>query len=124
MLEQLRSGFKSTINWNKYQSKISAERQNQNLNFLIDPSFQGVNWLFVLLFENEGDKKVHTGYYLPKVEIKDYNVKIVTNVFLISQLKVIWEHMITFEKLQQVTEMITELVVFWIMNISINTIKW
>ena len=124
MLEQLRSGFKSTINWNKYQSKISAERQNQNLNFLIDPSFQGVNWLFVLLFENEGDRKVHTGYYLPKVEIKDYNVKIVTNVFLISQLKVIWEHMITFEKLQQVTEMITELVVFWIMNISINTIKW
>ena len=124
MLEQLRSGFKSTINWNKYQSKISAERQNQNLNFLIDPSFQGVNWLFVLLFENEGDRKVHTVYYLPKVEIKDYNVKIVTNVFLISQLKVIWEHMITFEKLQQVTEMITELVVFWIMNISINTIKW
>ena len=124
MPEQLRSGFKSTINWNKYQSKISAERQNQNLNFLIDPSFQGVNWLFVLLFENEGDRKVHTGYYLPKVEIKDYNVKIVTNVFLISQLKVIWEHMITFEKLQQVTEMITELVVFWIMNISINTIKW
>ena len=124
MLEQLRSGFKSTINWNKYQSKISAERQNQNLNFLIDPSFQGVNWLFVLLFENEGDRKVDTGYYLPKVEIKDYNVKIVTNVFLISQLKVIWEHMITFEKLQQVTEMITELVVFWIMNISINTIKW
>ena len=124
MLEQLRSGFKSTINWNKYQSKISAERQNQNLNFLIDPSFQGVNWLFVLLFENEGDRKVHTGYYLPKVEIKDYNVKIVTNVFLISQLKVIWEHMITFEKLQQVTEMITEPVVFWIMNISINTIKW
>ena len=124
MLEQLRSGFKSTINWNKYQSKISAERQNQNLNFLIDPSFQGVNWLFVLLFENEGDRKVHTGYYLPKVEIKDYNFKIVTNVFLISQLKVIWEHMITFEKLQQVTEMITELVVFWIMNISINTIKW
>ena len=124
MLEQLRSGFKSAINWNKYQSKISAERQNQNLNFLIDPSFQGVNWLFVLLFENEGDRKVHTGYYLPKVEIKDYNVKIVTNVFLISQLKVIWEHMITFEKLQQVTEMITELVVFWIMNISINTIKW
>ena len=68
MLEQLRSGFKSTINWNKYQSKISAERQNQNLNFLIDPSFQGVNWLFVLLFENEGDRKVHTGYYLSKVE--------------------------------------------------------
>ena len=29
---------------------------------------------FVLSLENEGDRKVHTGYYLPKVEIKDYNV--------------------------------------------------
>ena len=29
---------------------------------------------FVLSFENEGDRKVHTGYYLPKLEIKDYNV--------------------------------------------------
>ena len=29
LLQQLRSGFKRTINWNKYQSKISAERQNQ-----------------------------------------------------------------------------------------------
>ena len=31
---------------------------------------------FVLSLENEGDRKVHTGYYLPKVEIKDYNVMI------------------------------------------------
>ena len=28
-LEQLKSGFKRTIDWNKYQSKISIERQNQ-----------------------------------------------------------------------------------------------
>ena len=28
------------------------------------------------MFENEGDKKVHTGYYLPKVEIKDTDVMI------------------------------------------------
>ena len=31
-------------------------------------SFQGVNRLFVLSFESEDDRKVHTGYYLPKVE--------------------------------------------------------
>ena len=37
--------------------------------FLNDPSFQGVNRFFVLLFENEGDRKVHTGYYIPKAEI-------------------------------------------------------
>ena len=44
--------------------------------FLIDPSFQGVNNFFILSFENEEDRKVHTVYYLPKVEIKDYNVMI------------------------------------------------
>ena len=89
LLQQLKSGFKRTINWNKYQPKVSPERQNQYLDFLIDPSFQGVNRLFVLSFENEEDRKVHTGYYLPKVEIKDYNVMIDGKTFLFSQLKVI-----------------------------------
>ena len=76
LLQQLKSGFKRTIDWNKYQSKISTERQNQYLGFLIDSSFQGENRLFVLSFENENDRTARTGYYLPKVEIKDYNVKI------------------------------------------------
>ena len=49
LLEQLKSGFKKTINWNKHQSKVSPERENHYLDFLIDPSFQGVNRLFVLL---------------------------------------------------------------------------
>ena len=70
----MKSGFKRTINWNEYQPEISSERQNQYLDFLIDPSFQGVNRLFVLLFKNEDDRQ--TGYYLPKVEIKDYKVMI------------------------------------------------
>ena len=34
------------------------------------------NRRFVLLFENEDDRKVPTKYYLPKVVIKDYNVRI------------------------------------------------
>ena len=71
-MQQLKSGFKRTINWNKYQQKYSSDRQNQYLNFLISASFQGVNRLFVLLFENEDDRKAHTGYYLSKVEIKDW----------------------------------------------------
>ena len=50
--------------------------ENQYLDLLIDPIFQGVNRLFVLLFENEEDRKVHTRYYLPKVEIKEYNAMI------------------------------------------------
>ena len=55
-------------------NRKTAERQNQYLDFLIDPRFQEVNRLIVLSFENENDRKLHTGYYLPKVEIKDYNV--------------------------------------------------
>ena len=46
------------------------------LNHLINPSFHGVNRFFVLSFENENDRTSHSTYYLPKVEIKDYNVVI------------------------------------------------
>ena len=45
------------------------------LDYLIDPSVQEVNRL-VLSFENEDDRATHTGYFFPKVEIKNYNVKI------------------------------------------------
>ena len=70
LLQELNSGFKRTINWNKYESNMKT------LNHLINLSFQGVNWLFVLSFENEDDRTSHSTYYLPKVELKDYNVMI------------------------------------------------
>ena len=38
-LEKLKSDFKRTINWNKYQSKVAIKRQNQYSNFLTDPGF-------------------------------------------------------------------------------------
>ena len=44
--------------------------QNQNLNHLIDPSFQGVNRLFALAFENDAQRTSNKRYYLPNVEIK------------------------------------------------------
>ena len=74
LLEQLKFGFERIIDWNKYQPKVSTERQNQYLDFLINCSFQEVNRLFALLFQNEIDRKVHTGYYLPQVETKYYNL--------------------------------------------------
>ena len=76
LLEQLKSDFKRTFDQNKYQPKDSQERPNQYLDILVDPSFQGVNRLFVLSFENENDRTVQTEYYLLTVEIKDYNVVI------------------------------------------------
>ena len=76
LLQQLIPGSQRTIKWNKYQPKISTERQNQYLGFLMDPSFQGVNRLLILFFANENDTEVSTRYYFLKIEIKDYNVMI------------------------------------------------
>ena len=75
-LQQLNSGFKRVINWNKYLSKPELLAQNQNLNHLIEPSFQGINRLFVLAFENDDHRTSDDQYYLPNVEIKDYNIMI------------------------------------------------
>ena len=76
LLPQLKSGFKGTISWNKYLAKPELLAQNSNLNQLIEPSFQGVNRLFVLAFENDAQRTSNKRYYIPNVEIKDYNVMI------------------------------------------------
>ena len=76
LLPQLKSGFKRKISWNKYLAKPELLAQNANLNHLIEPSFQGVNRLFVLAFENDAQRISNKRYYIPNVEIKDYNVMI------------------------------------------------
>ena len=73
LLQQLKSGFKRTINWSKFEISKKTFAQNRHLNHLINPSFQRVNRLFVLSFENENDRTSDSTYYLPNVEIKDYD---------------------------------------------------
>ena len=51
LLEQLKTGFKRTIKWNKYRSQMSIQNNNNNLDYLINPTFTNVNRLFVLSFE-------------------------------------------------------------------------
>ena len=82
LLEQLKSGFKRTIKWNKYRSQMTVQPQNNNLNYLIDPTFTNVNRLFVLSFrriagENDTAKDRRDSfshYCVPNVGIKDFNV--------------------------------------------------
>ena len=83
--QQLKSDFKRVINSNKYLSKPELLAQNVNLNHLVEPSFQGVNRLFVLAFENDDNRTSDERYYLPTVEIKDYNIMINGENFLINQ---------------------------------------
>ena len=75
-LEQLKSGFKRTIKWNKYRSEMTNQTKTNHLNYLIDPTFTKVNRLFASSFENEEDTTSFSKYYVPKVEIKDFNVLI------------------------------------------------
>ena len=88
LLEQLKSGFKRTIKWNKYRSQMTIQPQNNNLNYLIDPTFANVNRLFVLSFSrnyNTDNRDSFSHYYVPNVKIKDFIVLIDGKVFLICQ---------------------------------------
>ena len=84
LLEQLKSGFKRAIKWKKYRSQMTVQPQNNNLNYLIDPTFKNVNRSFILSFQrisgetntakDHRDSSSH--YYLPNARIKDFNVLI------------------------------------------------
>ena len=76
LLEQLKSGFQRTIKWNKYRPQMTIQPQNNNLNYLINPTFTNVNRLFVLSLtrNNEGDNRdSFADYYVPNGEIKHFN---------------------------------------------------
>ena len=80
-LEQLKTGFKRKIKWNKYRSEMTNQTKTDNLNYLVDPTFSKVNRFFVLSFENEIDRKSYFKHYTPAIEIKDFNVVINRKIF-------------------------------------------
>ena len=98
-LQQLKSGFKRVINWNKYLSKPELLAQNPNLNHLVEPSFQGVNRLFVLAFEGDVQRTSHEAHYLPNVKIKDYNIMNNGENFLDQPIK---NNKVTYENIRKI----------------------
>ena len=80
--KQLDEGL--SVYWNEYKSELETKAaDNSNVTrFPLDASFQGVNRLFVLAFDNteNGNKKVerdsHRKYFLPREDITNYNVLI------------------------------------------------
>ena len=89
LLNNLKSGFKGVITWNKYLSQMSNQSPNNNLNFLVDPTFTNVNRLFVLSLENNANnsRTSFKTFYLPKVQIKDFNVMIDEKPFFDQHVK-------------------------------------
>ena len=69
LLLQLKNGFRRTITWNKYLVKPELLAGNVNLNHLIDPSFQGINKLFILAFEGDAQRNTKTYENIRKVSI-------------------------------------------------------
>ena len=84
LVKLLEEGFKRPVYWNEYQTKIETrDLDNNNLTrFPLDAFFQGVRRLFVLAFDNtdndpkKGERNSHTNYFLPRVNIINYNVLI------------------------------------------------
>ena len=84
--ELLSKGFERTVVWNEYKSKIERVTIPQNDNMFrrttLDTSFQGVSKLFASAYEtddverNANTEESRRRYYLPRAEIKDYNVLI------------------------------------------------
>ena len=99
-LQQLKSGFKRVINWNKYLSKPELLAQNPSLNHLVEPSFQGANRLFVLAFKNDTHRTSDERYYLPTVEIKDYNIMINGENFFDQPIK---DNKVTYDNIRKIT---------------------
>ena len=79
LLEQLKSGFKRNVKWNEHRSQMTIQPKNNNLNYLIDPTFMNVNRLFVLFFprnNNIDSRYSFSNYYVPKARMNDINVLI------------------------------------------------
>ena len=100
LLQQLKPGFKRVINWNKYLSKPELLAQSPNLNHLVESSFQGVNRLFALAFENDEQRISTKNYYLPNVEIKYYNIMINGENFFDQPMK---NNKVTYENIRKIS---------------------
>ena len=78
-LENMKQGFNRTISCNKYRSETTTQSKNNNLHYLIDPTFRNINRLLVLLFKNGDEDPTRNSfdkYYLQLVEIYDFNALI------------------------------------------------
>ena len=83
-LKNIKQGFKRTICWKKYRSKITTQPKNNNLDYLMDPAFRNINRLFALSFKNGDNDPTRNSfdkYDIPLVEIKYFNALIDNKAF-------------------------------------------
>ena len=125
LTKQLNKGFKRSVYWNEYKSKIETkDLDNDNITrFPLDASFQGVHRLFVLVFNNTSQnvannpinntpnsvqRDSYRKYFLPRVDITNYNVLIDSRNFYDQPMNDQSKSMMKLERLQQEKEMSTQ----------------
>ena len=89
-LENIKHWFQRTISWNKCRSEITKQSNNNNLDYLIDLTFSNINRLFVISFKNGDDDTTINSfdeYYMPLLEIKDFNTLTNNKTFFNQPLK-------------------------------------
>ena len=100
--ENIKLGFKRTISLNKYRSKITTQPKNNNLDNQINPTLRNINRLFALSFKNSNKDPTRSSfdkYYMPLVEIKDFNAIIDNKTFLEQpQTRSVWKAYRNFKK--------------------------
>ena len=90
---------------------------------MLDSSYEGVNGLFFLAYNNtDGDANridadSFKKHFLPKVKVENYNNELLEEIFMISQLMTQLNNTAKSEKYQQDKVMIIQLVVYWILLI-------
>ena len=93
---------------------MTNQTKNNNLNYLIDPTFTKVNRLFVLSFENENHRTSCSKHYVPNVQIKDFNVLIDGKIFFEMPIKTVKKHTNKLSKWEKT--MITQQTIYWIIS--------
>ena len=89
-LENIKQGFKRTISWNNFRSEITTQPKKNNMDYLIDSTFVNINKLFALSLKNSNDNPTRDSfdeYYMPSVEIKDFNALIDNKQFFDQAVK-------------------------------------
>ena len=89
-LENIKQGFKRTISWNNFRSEITTQPKKNNMDYLIDSTFVNINKLFALSLKNSNDDPTRDSfdeYYMPSVEIKDFNALIDNKQFFDQAIK-------------------------------------
>ena len=90
LLENLKQGFIRTISLTIYRSEITTQPKNNNAGYKIDPTYRNIIRLFVLSLKNADNDPTRNSFvkfYMPLVEVKDFNASINNKPFLINPSK-------------------------------------